>query len=73
MNLKDGLQITNGTRDRQSAHRLFRSYEESVDATLIDMSQFNSSTPTPAEYYFQHAKRLYLDNLTLARQLSTLE
>mgnify|MGYP000920222313 FL=1 len=37
------------------------------------MSQFEGSTVTPAVYYFQHAKRLYLDNLSLARQLATLE
>jgi len=39
----------------------------------MDISQFKGSTTTPAEYYFQHAKRLYLDNLALVRQLSTLE
>lgn len=44
-----------------------------MEQALLDQSQFNGSSVAPAEYYFQHAKRLYLDNLALARHLEIVE
>lgn len=40
MSSKEGLSSTNGHREKAQAHRLYRSYEDAVDATLMDMSQF---------------------------------
>lgn len=36
------------------------------------MSKFGNSFRLAAEFYFQHAKRLYLDNLALARKANEL-
>jgi hypothetical protein len=39
----------------------------------MDLSQFDNSLHSAAEYYFQHAKKLYLDNLALCQRVAILE
>lgn len=38
----------------------------------LDMGQFDSSLKAAADYYFQHAKKLYLDNISLKKTVVEL-
>lgn len=40
--------------------------------TKIDFSQFDNSMQSAAEYYFQHAKKLYEANCALLEEVNTL-
>jgi hypothetical protein len=66
-------QANNSSQEYRDSHPLLLNYEQSAEALIVDLSQFANSLSSAAEYYFQHAKKLYLDNLALCRRVANLE
>lgn len=64
--------MNNGGRDKRYPKKLLVSYEEAIGMSSLYMEQFDSSLKAAAEYYFQHAKKLYLDNISLRKTVVEL-